>query len=183
MTPCSNIDSDFRAERRFSLRRYETILIADVNLSSDELNGLIERYKTIITDLKGIIAKIEEWGKRKLAYEIKKQSRGSYILIDFAGKSEIVTELERNLKIDDKILKFLTIKKSDSVDIQDIEKEINAAKKDEKVVEPSPPPGEIIIETNNIKKNILSESPDQGKVEKSVEPEALQQENDVKGDK
>lgn len=165
------------------MRRYETILIADVNLSNDELNGLIERYKAIITDLKGIVAKVEEWGKRKLAYEIKKQSRGSYVLIDYAGKSEIVNELERNLKIDDKILKFLTVKKSDRVDIQEIEKEINAAKKDEKPDEPPSLPSETIIKASNIEKNTLLEDPKQGKDEESTEPEALQQKEHVKGDK
>lgn len=165
------------------MRRYETILIADTNLSNDELNSLIARYKAIITELKGVIVKIEEWGKRKLAYEIKKQSRGSYVLIDFAGKSEIVDELERNLKIDDKILKFLTVKKSESVDLEEIEKEIAAAKKVEKPEEPSALPGETVIEPNiTIEKNTLLENPMQGQGEASVQPETLQQKEDVKGD-
>jgi small subunit ribosomal protein S6 len=115
------------------LRRYETILIAHVDLSEDELSGLIARYSTIITDQKGILVKVERWGKRRLAYMIKKQARGFYILIDYAGESAAVNELERNLKINDKILKFMTVLKDGAVDPAALEKEIaEAAQKTEK---------------------------------------------------
>jgi small subunit ribosomal protein S6 len=107
------------------LRRYEILFIAHADLSDDNLNEIIERYKTTITTLQGIIVKIDKWGTRKLAYEIKKQSKGSYVLIDFAGKSSIVLELERNLKIDDKILKFMTVLKDDEVDPLELQKELH----------------------------------------------------------
>jgi small subunit ribosomal protein S6 len=105
------------------LKRYETIFIVQIDLPTDELNSLIERYRAIVTALKGTIIKVEKWGKRKLAYEIKKQSNGTYVMIDFAGKSAIIDELERNFKIDDKILKFMTIMKDGNVDLAAIEKE------------------------------------------------------------
>ena len=105
------------------MKRYETLFIVQVDLPDDELNSLIERYRAIVTALKGTVIKVEKWGKRKLAYEIKKQSNGYYVLIDFAGKSAIIEELERNFKIDDKILKFMTIMKDDNVDLATIEKE------------------------------------------------------------
>jgi small subunit ribosomal protein S6 len=101
-------------------------MIVPVDLPDDEITGLIDRYKSIITNHKGLVIKVEKWGKRKLAYEIKKHNRGFYMLIDFAGQSDTVAELERNLKIDDKILKFMTVKKSDQVILEDIEKEIAA---------------------------------------------------------
>jgi small subunit ribosomal protein S6 len=105
------------------LKRYETLFIVQVDLPIDEINSIIERYRAIVTALKGTIVKVEKWGKRKLAYEIKKQSNGYYVLIDFAGKSTIIGELERNFKIDDKILKFMTIMKDGNVDLATIEKE------------------------------------------------------------
>jgi len=105
------------------LKRYETLFIVQIDLPTDEINSIIERYRAIVTALKGTIIKVEKWGKRKLAYEIKKQSSGNYILIDFAGKSAIIDELERNFKIDDKILKFMTIMKDGNVDLAAIEKE------------------------------------------------------------
>jgi len=115
-----------------TLRRYETILIAHVDLSEDELTSLIARYGAIVTAQKGILVKAERWGKRKLAYLIKKQARGFYILIDFAGESAVVNELERNLKIDDKILKFMTVLKAETCDPAALEKELaDAANKEQ----------------------------------------------------
>jgi len=105
------------------LKRYETLFIVHVDLPDDELNSLIERYGAIITAYKGTLVKIEKWGKRKLAYEIKKHKNGYYVMIDYAGKSAIIDELERNFKIDDKILKFMTIMKDANVDLAKIEKE------------------------------------------------------------
>jgi small subunit ribosomal protein S6 len=109
------------------LRRYETILIAHVDLSEDELSSLITRYGGIVTGQKGILVKVERWGKRRLAYLIRKQARGFYILIDYAGVSAVVNELERNLKIDDKILKFMTVLKAETVDVEALRKEIAEA--------------------------------------------------------
>ena len=67
-----------------------------------------------------VSVKVDKWGKRKLAYEIGKQTRGFYVLIDFAGNSAIVTELERNLKIGDKILKYMTVKTKDNMTAKEI---------------------------------------------------------------
>jgi small subunit ribosomal protein S6 len=121
------------------LRRYETILIAHVDLSEDELSALITRYGGIVTGQKGILVKVERWGKRRLAYMIGKQARGFYILMDYAGATEVVNELERNLKIDDKILKFMTVLKAERVDREALEKEIaDALQKDEKKEAPVP---------------------------------------------
>ena len=113
------------------MKRYETLFIVQIDLPADEINGIIDRYKAIVTALKGTIIKAEKWGKRKLAYEIRKQSNGFYVLLDFAGKSVIIDELERNLKIDDKVLKFMTIMKNRNVDLAAIEKEIQGESKSE----------------------------------------------------
>lgn len=109
------------------MRRYETIFIVPADLPEDETNALIDRYRSLFTKNKGTVVKVEKWGKRKLAYEIKKQIRGFYVLMDLVSEHAAVTELERNFKIDDKILKFMTVKKADQVDIAAIEKEIAAA--------------------------------------------------------
>lgn len=116
------------------MRRYEILFIAQSDLSDDNMNELIDRYKTIITKSQGSIVKVEKWGTRKLAYEIKKQKKGIYVLIDFAGKSAIVTELERMFRIEDRILKYLTVMKDSEVNLLDLEKEKQP---------------EIPVETNN----------------------------------
>lgn len=107
------------------MRRYETIFITYPDLPEEEITGLVERYSAIIKDRQGIVVKVEKWGKRKLAYEIEKQARGFYVLMDFAGTAAIVTELERNLRIADKILKFMTVKTQETVNLEALDKEMN----------------------------------------------------------
>jgi len=103
------------------LKRYETLFIVQSELSSDDITATIDRYSKIITDMKGTVLKVERWGKRKLAYLIRKQSRGFYILIDFAGRREIVAEVER-------ILKYMSVKLADSITAEEIEKELAGQK-------------------------------------------------------
>ncbi len=129
------------------MRKYETILIANADLRDDEQTALIARYSGIITGQKGILVKGDCWGKRKLAYVIKKQTRGIYVLYEYAGRSAVVNELERNLKIDDRVLKFMTILKEDGVDPVALEKELaelKQKKEDEKKV--VPPSGDVAHE-------------------------------------
>jgi len=111
------------------LRRYDVVFIALSNLPDTEISEIIERYQDMVTVRKGLIIKIEKWGKRKLAYDIRKQNMGFYVLFDFAGDSHVVDELERNLKIDDKILKFLTVKTADEITAVEVDEIIAAAAK------------------------------------------------------
>jgi small subunit ribosomal protein S6 len=109
------------------LQRYEVVAIVLTDLSEDDITALIDRSQTIITDRKGVIAKIDKWGKRHLAYEIKKHKDGCYFLIDFAGDGAIVAEIERTYKIDDRILKFMTVKKEGATTAEGMEKEVAEA--------------------------------------------------------
>jgi len=109
------------------LQRYEVVAIVLADLNEDDLNALIERIQNIITERKGVIAKLDKWGKRHLAYEIKKQRDGYYFLIDFAGDGAIVNEIERNCKIDDRVIKFMTIRKEGATTAEGIEQEAAAA--------------------------------------------------------
>jgi len=109
------------------LKRYEVIVIVKSDLTEEDITALIERCQAIITDRKGVIAKVDKWGKRRLAYEINKQKDGFYFLIDFAGDGPIVAELERNFKIDDRILKFMTVKKEGAVTREGMDQEVAAA--------------------------------------------------------
>jgi len=113
------------------LRRYETIFIVRADLQSDEITSLVDRYTGIIVDMDGKIVKIENWGKRRLAYPIEKRREGFYVRVDFVAQYKVVTEVERNFKIDDNILRFQTVKLSDKVDMEEVEREIADAQKRE----------------------------------------------------
>ncbi|MGB5216822.1 MAG: 30S ribosomal protein S6 [Smithella sp.] len=105
------------------MQRYEIVAIVLADLNEDDITALIERIQTIITERKGVIAKVDKWGKRHLAYEIKKQRDGYYFLIDFAGDGAIVNEIERNFKIDDRVIKFMTVKKEGATTAEGIVQE------------------------------------------------------------
>jgi len=109
------------------LKRYEVIAIVKSDLSEDDISKIIERIENIIVKRNGIIAKIDKWGKRRLAYEINKQKEGYYFLFDFVGDGPIVAEIERNYKIDDRVLKFISIKKDGALTREGIDAEIAAA--------------------------------------------------------
>ena len=104
------------------MRRYETLFIVDPELTDEGLKEVAEKFKNIILADKGHILKYDEWGKRKLAYPVSKREYGIYILLDYCGPSDIVNELERNMRIDERVLKYITVKLSDSFDEEDLEK-------------------------------------------------------------
>jgi len=102
------------------MNRYETICIVNPNLDADSLGEVIAKFSDLIQKLKGYIVRINEWGKRKLAYEVKRFDKGYYVVLDFCGLPGAVKELERNLKLDDRILKYLTVKIDEEVDLEDL---------------------------------------------------------------
>ncbi len=109
------------------MNHYETIYIVNPTLDDDSLKEAIDKFSDLIKKLKGYIVKVNEWGKRKLAYDLKRFDKGYYVVLDFCALPKIVTELERNLKLDDRILKYITVKIDENVDPKDLvskEKEI-----------------------------------------------------------
>ena len=109
------------------MNHYETIYIVNPTLDDDSLKEAIDKFSDLIKKLKGSIVKVNEWGKRKLAYEVKRFDKGYYVVLVFCALPKMVTELERNLKLDDRILKYITVKIDENVDPKDLvskEKEI-----------------------------------------------------------
>ena len=96
------------------MRPYETIFILDPDLEEAQTQSAIEKAKGIITQNKGEILKVEDWGKRKLAYQVKKKTKGHYILIHFIGSSTLVSELERNFRVMDAVIKFQSVRLDES---------------------------------------------------------------------
>ena len=92
------------------MRRYETIFILNPDLEDEQAQSAIEKAKGIITQNSGEILKVEDWGKRKLAYEVKKKTKGHYILIHFTGSPALVSELERNFRVMDAVIKFQSVR-------------------------------------------------------------------------
>lgn len=89
---------------------YESIFIARPSLSDEEAGKLMEKMKGVVEKAGGSLIKAENWGKRKLAYDVKKERKGSYIILRFNGDGKIIQELERAYRMEETILKFLTVR-------------------------------------------------------------------------
>ncbi len=92
------------------MRKYETIFIAQPELGEEELKGLTEKVQEVISSMKGECKRLEDWGVRKLAYPVKKSIRGRYFYLNFTGNSALIAELERRLRLDDKVLRYQSVK-------------------------------------------------------------------------
>jgi small subunit ribosomal protein S6 len=114
------------------MRRYETIAIVDPDVSPDDRVVLFDRCQEIINQQNGRLLESDEWGSRKLAYEIKKKVRGFYVRFDYCGGGEVVNELERFFRIDERVLKFLTVLLEEKFDLQEFDE---ATQKTEETVE------------------------------------------------
>lgn len=109
------------------MKRYETTYILRPNLGEDQFAEIIERTGNIVRNDGGAVIYLERWGTRKLAYEINKESSGHYVFFDYAAPGTTVRELERIFRIDDRVLRYLTIKLADSIDQETIASETERA--------------------------------------------------------
>ena len=91
------------------MRTYETLFIVHPEVVGDDLAALIEKYRKVLTDQKAVVLKADNWGSRVLAYPVKKQARGSFVLTVFEGPPSSIAEFERRLRIDEKVIKYQTV--------------------------------------------------------------------------
>lgn len=111
---------------------YETTFITRSELSDENLKTLQDRLSQVISSFQGEVVLTEDWGKRKLAYPIHKESRGHYTYLVYTGKGDVVHEIERNLRLHDHVLRFLTVnldREFNSGEFQKKRSDIHAAAK------------------------------------------------------
>lgn len=94
------------------MNKYESIIIVNPKLNEKQQNEIENKYKKIINK-NGNVISIENIGKKKLAYEVKKNKEGIYIEINFTSEASFIEELERQYKIDENVIKFIVIRKED----------------------------------------------------------------------
>ena len=94
------------------MNKYETVFIINPNVEEAGVKELIEKFSNIINN-DGKVEEVQEMGKRKLAYEIKKNSEGIYVLINFEANPDLIKELERNYRITDNVIKFIVVRKDE----------------------------------------------------------------------
>ena len=92
------------------MNKYESIIIISPVVEEEGIKSLITKFSDLINS-EGKVESVEEIGKRKLAYEVKKNKEGYYVLFNFEAKPELIAELERNYRITDEVIKFIVVKK------------------------------------------------------------------------
>jgi small subunit ribosomal protein S6 len=90
-------------------KEYETIYILRPDIDADSAEKLGSRLADVVTRENGRLTKVESWGRRRLAYDVKKNRRGVYILLKYLGGGRVVSEVERNLRLSDNVLKYQTV--------------------------------------------------------------------------
>jgi small subunit ribosomal protein S6 len=98
------------------LREYETIFLLRPDLAEDLVDKIVERMRGIVHREGGKVIKVENWGKKKVAYEVKKNLRAIFIRFVYLGTTKMVAEFERNLRMTDDVLKYQSVKLADDVD-------------------------------------------------------------------
>ena len=98
------------------MRYYETLYIINPNLSEEDYRDTVAKFNGIVEKNKGVVIKVDEWGKKTFAYRLKEFDRGFYILLKYCAEAGLTEELQKNLKLDDRIIKFQTVKLSDKAD-------------------------------------------------------------------
>ena len=89
---------------------YETIFIVNPTQGEEQITALVEKFKSLIS-ANGEITKVDDWGKRRLAYEIDDLTEGNYVLVEFTASKEFPAELSRQYKITDGIMRYIVISK------------------------------------------------------------------------
>lgn len=109
------------------MNRYETIFIIEPDTGEDGRGQIIQKVRDIITKYNGALIEMDEWGTKKLAYEIRRKLRGYYVRADYCGTGDLIAEMERNFRIDDRLLKYMTILLTEDTNPEKVRIEIEEA--------------------------------------------------------
>ncbi len=92
------------------MRNYEVAFIAAPTLTPDELDAFVEQMQTVVEGKGGKVVKVDNWGKKSLAYKIKKFRDGYYVILTMEADGAIITELERRFRVSDHVIRYLSIR-------------------------------------------------------------------------
>jgi small subunit ribosomal protein S6 len=98
-------------------REYETIYILRPDMANEAISAVNAKVKGVVEAGGGRLLKVENWGRRKLAYEVKKQLKGIYLFWRYLGDAGLVEEVERNLRLSDQVIRYYSVKVADNVDV------------------------------------------------------------------
>ncbi len=124
------------------MRDYEVLYIVRADLDDEKVQDAVKRVNTLIERSGGSVERTNLWGKRKLAYEVKHQKEGSYVLQDFSFDPSRVPELEAALKITEEVLRHLIVRKPEKAAVATVV---------------APPPAEVVLEPTAVESELVAE--------------------------
>lgn len=92
------------------MRNYEVVFVAAPTLTSEELDGFINHAQTVVESKNGKVVKVDNWGKKPLAYKIKKFREAYYVVLSIEGNGSAIAELERRFRVTDYIIRFISVR-------------------------------------------------------------------------
>ena len=95
------------------MNKYELALVVSAKLEDEARDAVVEKAKSYITRYNGVITEVEEWGKKKLAYDVQKMSEAFYYFIQFDAASDAPAKIEQDVRIMDNVLRFLCVRKDE----------------------------------------------------------------------
>lgn len=111
-----------------SISGFETTFITRPEMTDEALEALVQRLKGVVTEYQGETVLTEDWGKQRMAYPIQKENRGHYTYLAYTGRGEVVQEVERTLRLQDHVLRFLSVNLSKDFDSEKFKTDRAAAK-------------------------------------------------------
>lgn len=122
------------------MRIYEELFIVKPDAAEEEIEQVVEQVRGLIESGGGAVDKVDKWGLRKLAYRVRKQHEGYYVLFQFSSSPEAVKEIERRLRVSDLVLKFITVRIDEKLKRVEKRKKQRAARAARKPAPPAPAP-------------------------------------------
>lgn len=130
---------------------YEEVMILDANIDDNAVNETIDRVKNVIVSKGGEVLKTDNWGRRKLAYELNKHQKGNYVLLNFKSPPDTVLELEKLSKVVDPIIKFMVVRLTKKKQIEKMLKSVADAQAKESTVSAGPAQTEPVTTQDSVK--------------------------------
>ena len=96
------------------MNKYELALVVSAKIEDDARAAVVAKAQDYVTRAGGVVSEVEEWGKKKLAYEVQKQSEGFYYFIQFEAESNVPASVEQDVRIMDNVLRFLCVRKDEA---------------------------------------------------------------------
>jgi small subunit ribosomal protein S6 len=107
------------------MKRYETIIVMDPDTGKETWEEIYGRMLSQIEKGSGVHLKTDDWGSLKLAYEIRKKTRGHYYRVEFCAPGELIKEIERYFRLDEKVMRYLTVLIDEKPDVEQIKAEMS----------------------------------------------------------